>query len=299
MACVFVGLSSFLMLAQLIGALMEWGTVEMQKALEPMLTTLQERGAAELTMGELLTVLRWVGLGSVVLLVAGMVFAFYAARGDKLSRVGATVVAVLLGLLVLPFGLIGVLQAVLLLFAAAVLWGADARRWYGAARESAGAEAPRATAADPAEVTAPPRTTDRPAAVLAAGLFTVLGSSLAGGLSVLYVVVYSFAREAYVKAMQNGPFADWYSAAELEDAMTVAFWACLAMLPLAAAGLVAGLSLLARVPAGRVATLALAWITAAAGVVFIPIGLLGTGAAIAVIVLLNRDESRAWTAGAR
>jgi hypothetical protein len=293
MACVFVGLSSFLMLAQLIAALMEWGTIEMQKGLEPLLTTLQERGI-DLTMGELLGVLRWVGLGSIVLLVAGIVFAFYAARGDRFSRIGATVAAVLLGLLVLPFGLIGVLQAILLLFAAAVLWGTDARRWYGAAGESSGAESPRASTTDSTEIPAPPRTTDRPTAVLAAGLVTVLGSSLAGGLAVLYVVIYSFARETYVKVFQDGPFADWYSAAELEDAMTVAFWASLAMLPLAAAGLVAGLTLLARVPAGRVATLALAWITAAAGVVLVPFGLLGTGAAIAVIVLLNRDESRAW-----
>ena len=43
----------------------------------------------------------------------------------------------------------------------------------------------------------------------------------------------------------------------------------------------------------------LSWITAAVGVVLVPFGLLGTGAAVAVIVLLNRDESRAWTAGAR
>jgi hypothetical protein len=33
-------------------------------------------------------------------------------------------------------------------------------------------------------------------------------------------------------------------------------------------------------------------------VVLFPFGLLGTGAAVAVIVLLNRDESRAWTADA-
>jgi hypothetical protein len=118
-------------------------------------------------------------------------------------------------------------------------------------------------------------------------------------MSGLYLVVYAFARDEYVTLMQDGPFADLYSASQLDDALRVAFWACLVMLPLAAAGLAAGLSLLARLPIGRVATLALAWITAAAGVVLIPFGLLGTGAAVAVIVLLNRDESRAWTAGAR
>ena len=135
--------------------------------------------------------------------------------------------------------------------------------------------------------------------MLAAGLVTVIGSALAGGLSGLFLLVYGFARDEYVTLVQDGPFADMFSPGELDDALRAAFWACLVMLPLAAAGFAAGLSLLARLPIGRAATLALAWITAAAGVVLIPFGLLGTGAAVAVIVLLNRDESRAWTAGAR
>jgi hypothetical protein len=87
-----------------------------------------------------------------------------------------------------------------------------------------------------------------------------------------------------------------YSSAELDTAMRAAFWACLVLLPLTAAGFAAGLSLLARLPVGRAATLALAWVTAAVGVVLVPFGLLGTGAAVAVIVLLNRDEARAWSA---
>jgi hypothetical protein len=224
-----------------------------------------------------------------------------------------------------PFGLFGVLQAFFLFFAAWALWSPDARQWYGDRRAPAGEvstpglEGPMPSAAPeqqdgpqfnpwaaPAqsvptiEASAPPaRTTPRPPAVLAAGLVTVIGSTLVGGLSALYLVVYGFARDEYVQIVKDGPFADWFTAAELEDGMRAAFWACLVMLPLAVAGLAAGLSLLARQPAGRVATLALAWITAAGGVVLIPFGLLGTGAAVAVIVLLNRSESRAWTAGAR
>jgi hypothetical protein len=82
--------------------------------------------------------------------------------------------------------------------------------------------------------------------------------------------------------------------------MQFLFWVYLAILPLTLAGLAAGLSLLARLPAGRAATLVLAWIAAGGGLllpVFGVLGLLGTGAGVAVIVLLNRAESRAWGAG--
>ncbi len=334
LACVFVGFSAFVLLLDLVQALSEWGTIEMQGGLEPTLSTLRERGF-DLSMGELLGTLRWVGLVCVLLLVAAIVFAFYAARGDQVSRIGITVLAVVTGLLILPFGWVGLLQALFMFTAAFILWSPDARRWYSALHAPAGKELPpglggpsptEAGGADsatypdaavdrpsspnpwsaPAQsvptVESPPppvRSTHRPRAVLAAGLVTVIGSALVGGLAGLFLLVYGFARDEYMTLVQEGPFADMFSPGELDDALRAAFWACLVMLPLAAAGFAAGLSLLARLPIGRAATLALAWITAAAGVVLVPFGLLGTGAAVAVIVLLNRDESRAWTAGAR
>ena len=312
MACVFVGFSAFVLLLELIQALSEWGTIEMQDGLKPTLTTLHEQGF-DLSMAELLGTLRWVGLACVLVLVAAIVFAVYAARGDQVSRIGLTALAVVTALLLVPFGWLGLLQAVFLFAAAYFLWSSDARQWFAAQRASTGADAPGVdpnvapnpwaapVQSEPAAEgpAAPVRSTHRPRAVLAAGLVTVIGSALVGGLSGLYLVVYGFAREEYVRLVEDGPFADLYSAGELDDALRAAFWACLVMLPLAAAGLAAGLALLARLPIGRAATLALAWITAAAGVVLVPFGLLGTGAAVAVIVLLNRDESRAWTAGAR
>ena len=324
LACLFVGVSALLLLLYMIQLLGDWGSIEMQDALQPGLNQVQDRGV-DLTMGELLATLRWVGMGAVILLVATIVFAVYAARGDQVSRIGTTVLAVVIGLLNVPLGVFGVVQALFLFFAAWALWSPDARHWYAARRAPAGEALPPglegpmrtdppaqqdepsanpwaapAQGAPTAEAPAPPvRTTQRPPAVLAAGLVTVIGSSLVGGLSALYLVVYGFARDEYLRIANSGPAADWFSAAELEDGMRATFWVSLLMLPLAAAGLAAGLSLLARRPAGRAATLALAWITAAGGVVLIPFGLLGTGAAVSVIVLLNRDESRAWAAGAR
>ena len=323
MACVFVGFMAFVLLLNLAQALSEWGTIEMQDGLEPTLTTLREQGF-DLSMGELLGTLRWVGLVCVMLLVAAIVFAFYAARGDRVSRIGITVMAVITGLLVVPFGWTGLLLAMFMFTAAFMLWSADARRWYTALHAPARDALPPGLGGPPQTDTStdveqpanpwtapaqsvpavespppPPRSTHRPRAVLAAGLVTVIGSALAGGLSGLFLLVYGFARDEYMTLVQEGPFGDMFSPGELDDALRAASWACLVMLPLAAAGFAAGLSLLARLPIGRAATLALAWITAAAGVVLIPFGLLGTGAAVAVIVLLNRDESRAWTAGAR
>jgi hypothetical protein len=302
MACAFVGVSALLMLLELVQALTTWGTIEMQKALQPTLSGLHERGV-DMSMAELLGTLRWIALGGVVLVIAGLVFAAYAIRGDRFSRIGLTVVAVILAVLVLSLGWVGVLQSVFLLLAAATVWTPDARAWYATQGVSAEASAAGGSPILPAAVNvpAPPprRTAPRPRSILMAGLVTVIGSSLVGGFSVLYLVVYGFARDEYVRIVRDGPFAGQFQPGEIDDALRIAFWICWAMVPLAAAGLAAGLSLLARLPVGRVATLVLAWITAAAGVLLVPFGLLGTGAAVAVIVLLNRDESRSWTADAR
>ena len=326
LACLFVGFSAFVLLLYLIQALSNWGTIEMQDALQPTLKQLQDDGL-DVTMGELLGTLRWIGMGCVLLLVAALVFSVFAARGDQLSRIGATVLAVVTGLAYLLFGVLGFVQGLFLIAAAYFLWSPEARQWYAARQAPDGAALPAglggptpsdiSTPVDDAppvanpwaaptqsvptvDAPAPPVLThDRPPAVLAAGLVTAIGSSLAGGLAALYLVVYSVARDEYVRTVQDGPFGDWFSAGELEDTMRVMFWACLVMLPLAAAGLAAGISLLARLRVSRAVTLALSWITAAAGVVLFPVGLVGTGAAVAVIMLLNRDESRAWIAGAR
>ncbi len=309
-ACAYVGFSAFLLLFQLIQLLSNWGTIEMQDALEPALTELDQQGVT-FTMGELLGTLRWVGLFGVLVLVAGVVFAIYAARGDQASRIGLTVLAVITGMLMVPLGWLGLLQAFFLFFAATTLWSPDARRWYAARQGKTAATdidaptpapppAPAAQASVqeswPAPVQAGPKApTQRPRAVLAAGLVTVIGSSLVGGLAAVYLLVYGLAGDEYVRVVQDSPFADTFSADEIQDRMQAAFWGCLVALPLAITGLGAGLSLLARLRVGRVATLALSWITAAVGIVTLPPGLLATGAAVAVIVLLNRDEARAWT----
>src|SRR5690242_12208234 len=80
--CVFIAVTAFLTLTGLIGALMNWGTVDMQDALKPALTELRRAGF-DATMPELLAVLRWVGMGMIVFIVATLVFSVYALRGDR------------------------------------------------------------------------------------------------------------------------------------------------------------------------------------------------------------------------
>ena len=313
LSCVFVAVTAFLTLTELISALMDWATVDMQTWLRPVLQQLAAAGAV-VSMTEVLQYLRWFFLAMVPFSVAAMVFAIYALRGDRTARVMTTILAVLAGLVSLPIGVFGVLQAAMLFLAAGALWTTDARRWY---RGEAPPEASE-TAADPlravglptpgSDVDVPahtdalppsppaPGAATRPTSVMTAGLLAILGSLAAGGLAAIFLAVYTFARAEYVNAVKTGPFSDLLTEQEMELAMQLSFWASVVILPLAVAGVLGGIALLARLRIGRAATLVWAWTTALLGVVMLPVGLLATAGAGAVIVLLRRDDARQWTA---
>lgn len=131
---------------------------------------------------------------------------------------------------------------------------------------------------------------------MTAGLLTILGSLGAAGLAGIYLAVHTFARAAYVEAVKTGPFGDLLTEQELELAMQISYWASVVVLPLALTGILGGLALLARRRIGRTATLWWAWTTAVLGLVMLPVGLLATAGAGAVIMLLLRDDARRWTA---
>lgn len=312
LACVFVAVTAFLTLTELITALMDWATVDMQTWLRPILAQLAEVGAA-VTMTEVLRYLRWFFLAMVPFSVAAMVFAIYALRGDRTARLMTTILAVAAGVVSLPVGVFGVLQAAMLFLAAGALWTSEARRWYrgeppletpSVVADTASSDAGPSDAATsdsdagmPAALPAPGAApTARPTSVMTAGLLTVLGSLGAGGFATIFLAVYTFARDAYVEAAKTNPLLDAFSAKELELAMQLSFWVSVVILPLAIAGVLAGTALLARRRAGRTVTLWWAWLTAALGVVALPVGLLATAGAGAVILLLRRDDARRWTA---
>jgi hypothetical protein len=304
LSCVFVAVTAFLTLTELVSALMDWATVDMQAWVRPILRQLAEAGAV-LTMPEVLQYLRWAFLVMVPFSVAAMVFAVYALRGDRTARVMTTVLAVVAGIVSLPIGIFGVIQAAMLFAAASALWTSDARRWY---RGEAPPEAPPTTVAaltppgptsdtptsDPAAAIQAPTTQSdtRPTSVMLAGLLAILGSLVAAGVSVIFLAVHTSARGALIEAFQNGPFGGLSSEREVELAMQISFWASAVSLPLAVGGIFAGVALLAEQRIGRIATLWWAWMTAALALVMIPPVLF----AVPVIVLLLRDDARRWTA---
>jgi len=314
LACVFIAVTAFLTLTDLIEALMNWGTVDMQDALKPALRELRGSGF-DPTMPALLAVLRWVGMGMIIFVVATLVFSVYALRGDRSARIFTTVFAVGAGVASVALGPIGVVQAAMLFIAAGALWSPTASRWWrdepDAVRAAAVAAlepptpqpppAPTDVAAGPTaeSTTGPPPViapgTERPASVLTAGLVTILGSLAAAGFALLYLGVYTFARPAYIEAVTTGPFKDMITADELDLVMTVTFWLSIALLPLAATGVLGATALLARRPIGRVTTLVWAWAAAFVGLIMFPVGILATAGAGAVIVLLLRDDARSWT----
>jgi hypothetical protein len=310
LAGVFIAITAFLSLTELTSALTYWATVEMQDQLKPALRQLDAAGF-EMTMTELLRILRWVGLGMIPLLVAALVCSIYALRGDRASRVAATALAVGAGVISLPLGVFGLLQATMLFIAAAALWSPDANRWYRG-EPATKAKAPATAPVEPAVTAAPPPDDpaqaapvapaaptaqpagSRPTSVVTAGVVAIAGSFLAAGMAVIYLLVYTFQREAQIEAVLNGPFGEHFARADLEAGMRFAYWVFWAVLPLATTGLLGGIALLARLRIGRPALMFWAWASALVGLLMLPLGLLAIAAAVAVIVLLRRDDVRSW-----
>lgn len=312
LSCVFVAVTAFLTLTELISALMDWGTVGMQEGLQPLVRGLRAAGT-EVTATELLRFLRWCALALVPFSVSALVFSLYAMRGDRAARLMTSALAITAGLLsmlagVFLIGPVGLLQASMLLIAAGALWSPDAARWYrgepALAKPSAAAKALEAPpAAEPPAALPSPSSPPafvpagvRPTSVMTAGLLTILGSLAAGAFASLYLIIYAFARADYIDAVKTGPFGDMITAKELDLMMTVTLWASVGIIPLALTGLLGAAALLARHRVGRTTTLCWAWVTAALGLVMLPIGLLATAGAGAVIFLLARDDARQWTA---
>lgn len=300
LSCVFVAVTAFLTLMELVTALMDWGTVGMQEGIRPLILGLGA-GGIEVTSAELLRILRWCALALIPLVVSMLVFALYALRGDRSARTATSGLSILAGLLSMLAGIfligpVGLLQASMLLLAAGALWSPDAGRWY---RGEPPAPSAAPSAAPEPMVALPPPTSpvvSRPTSVMTAGLLTILGSLAAAAFASLYLIVYSFARAQYVDAVKTGPFGDMITPHELELMMTFMFWASIGVLPLALTGLLGATALLARRPVGRTTTLCWAWVTAALGLALLPLGLLATAGAVVVIVLLAREDARQWTA---
>lgn len=236
-----------------------------------------------------------------VLAAAGVVFAIYATRGDHPSRVLLTVLAVvflfvgLSGLTGADFfagvlGFIGVVFAV-------QLWTPAVRSWF---RELAGKE-PLARATPPV-VTPPPMPGQLgreplPKPVSVAGWTALIGSIVVGGLSAMVLLGLVLIGNDYQKIVdQGGIGADLIRDSGMDyDTMYTASLAIFSVcLVLSAGGLIGASLVLARKRSGDVVLFAMSVVTVVVSVLFFPVGLPWTAAAIVVLVQLRKPEAKRW-----
>jgi hypothetical protein len=129
LTCVFVGVGCALLLLNLVTALSSWGSIALQDAVRD---ALEREPARELglTMDQALDYLRYAAYVGVVLTASGAVFAVYAARGHRVSRIMLTVLCGIAFLVFASLGLAGLLPAAFAGVCAWSLWTPEARRWF-------------------------------------------------------------------------------------------------------------------------------------------------------------------------
>lgn len=319
-ACLFVGASSALLLFYVIGWLTSWNSQEIQGGLRDTLT-----GAGVLSVG--LTVqgtidaLRVVLLVSVVLLVAGAVFAVYAARGHLQSRFMLTGIAALTAFaFVITGGVVGLFPAAFAVAAIVRLWSRESRVWFAVVN---GREVPAAlvqAAAPPVPIpsvpippvpvssvpvssgpaaapTVPlePAPAGPPSSIRTLTLITSISAGLVSVVSAGYVATYLVAREPLTRAQLESPVRSMMDStdAEIIDAMRVAAVVCGITVVLGLAALGATYLIWKRRGFGHFALTVLSGVTILMGL-FTLVGLPWSAAAVWVVVLLRRRESRAW-----
>lgn len=316
-ACLFVGISSALLLFYVIGWLTSWNSQEIQGGLRDALAD-ADLAAVGLSVQGTIDALRAVLMVSVIPLVAGIVFAVYASRGHAQSRTMLTGIAVLAALaFVLTGGLIGLLPAAFAVFAVVQLWSRESRVWFAVVN---GREAPVALVQTPADAPVrpdpfataapgagtgspmaparPPRAQPHhgpPASVRTLTLVTSIAAGIASAVGAAYVAVYLLAREPLTRAQLDSPMRTMMdnTDAEIIDAMRVAAVVCGITVVLGVAAMVATWLIWKQQGIGRFALTVLSGVTVLMGL-FTLVGLPWAGAAVWVLVLLRRPESRAW-----
>ena len=295
-ACLFVGLSSALLLVYVIGWLTSWQSLEMQKLHRQVADVVGTQDVAMVA-----DVLRFVLYGMVVVLVSGVVGAVYASRGDLASRVLVTIVAAVTAFMFLTSGgLLGILPGVFAVAAIVQMWGRDARQWFAIVNGREVPDLPPAPAVAPQQQQqqwVPPLPANgRPPAAGTAVLVTLIASFAALGGSLLFLLLYTFIpHDDLVQAQLDSPVMDMVdiSEAEIREALTTSavFSGIAALLALAA--IMAAWAFSRGKVVGHTALFVFAVVTVIVGV-FSIIGLPWAGAAIWVIVLLRRRDTLNW-----
>lgn len=291
MACLFVGLGSLIMLIELFGALANWGSLEIQEELRRALKSAPLPGLG-LEEG-----LRWLEVGAqvaLVLCVAGTVLAFFAARGDKGSRIALTGLCALAALAFISGGLVGLVPALVAALSASALWSPEARAWFGGRPMP---QAPRITPGPVADID--PVRGPMPTEILAGGTVAMVGSLLAGSTIVtnaVAVVARRLAPSDFERIFGSAPLLAesmfGVQSTPTFDALVVGGSVMLACVALV--GFVLSLMLLLGRPRARGPLVAMSYVSAVLTALAFPLGLVLTIGALATATLLNRPAARRW-----
>lgn len=307
-ACLFVGLSSGLLLFFVIGWLNTWNSLTIQEGLTEALADI-DLGAAGLSVQGTIDGLRTVLMVATVPLVAGVVFAVYAARGHEQSRTMLSVVAVLNALVfVVTGGIIGLIPAAFAVASILQMRSPDARRWYA---EVNGREIPPDLVRAPAPQAVDPTTAAQvpggqsgpqsgpPSPVRTATLVTLLATGTAAVLSAAFLAVYFLVGDqlgdAMLEAQADSPFSSMMESteAEITSGLRAVAVMCGLALTLGLIAVVASIRLARGHRDGYVALTVASAGTIGLGL-FSLVGLPWAAMAVWVLVLLRRAESRAW-----
>lgn len=298
-ACLFVGLGSLMLLVELFATLSNWGSLQVQGELRKTLkaTPLPGLGVDE--------ALHWLQVGAYVALamsVAATVFAFFAALGDRASRIALTALCALAALAFLGGGFVGLLPAIVAVLSASALWSAEARAWFGGVQTepqlSRGSVPAGSVPAEPVPARDPVPGWI-PGEVLTGSLLAMVGCVVAGsvaGTNALAVLARRLAPEEFDRTFGKAPLLAeslyGVGSTPTTDAVVIGISTALALM--AFAGFVLAVLLLFRRTWARRPLIVLASVSAVLSVLASPLGLVLTGIAVATVVLLKRPAARRW-----
>ena len=330
-ACIFVGVSSLIMLFSIGSTLSNWGSIELREQITSLLADEPLRSAG-LETGAVLGWLRWVLMAGAAVAATGIILAIWTAKGHQPSRIIVTVMCGFASLLFLAGGIWGILPAAFAIGCGFYLWSSESREWFAvkngkasparsilplgghafaAPDAPAGIETPTASASEPAGSLAYPAAADappligvqgsRPTPVLAAALVAVCASGLVALVCGVNAIAYLVAPDSYVTLLEDQPvLRDSGVLADLGMSVptfaAVIFAVCAAITILSLAAIAAAILVIRGSKAGRIALIVLSAVTVALSIVTFPVGLPWTAAAITVIVCLLRPTARAWFA---
>ncbi|MCX6405986.1 MAG: hypothetical protein NTV28_03595 [Propionibacteriales bacterium] len=327
LTCIFVGVGCGLLLVNLVSALSSWGSIELQDAVRD---ALAQEPVKELGLGmdQALDYLRYAVYVGIVLTASGAVFAVYAARGHRTSRVMLTILCGIAFVVLATLGLPGLLPAAFAGLCGWSLWTPEARRWFDQVdgRPAADVPAPPPAGTDPfasrsaapggrpldqasgetvmtttpthpSAQPAPVVPAARPRSVTVAVVTTFVSCGVVALLGLLLLLVTTVGADAYRTALTEPGLArdlvrsSGISADEMIELLRVS---AIVWLVACLAGVIAALAVVRRAPAGGTALVVVAAVTIALSVFFLPLGVVTGAAAVVVIVQLRRPESRAW-----